>query len=239
MIVPLKLKVIRAVYETLEVKEAVADYSLPISSANLVYSLFSYLKNETREQLITLHLDTKNRLLCIDLVSVGTMSNSLIHPREVFKTALISSAASIVAVHNHPSGDPTPSRDDIAVTERLKKAGELIGIDLLDHIHYRRRLPVPKGTGICIGGIMTNTEMRQALRFLYHFQNLSRKAEDWEEAILVHLGARNASELSLGTFRAAIEDGKLVITRCPETDERQIDFLADYFCLEHEKGGLP
>ncbi len=85
---------------------------------------------------------------------------------------------------------------------------------------------------------MTNTEMRQALRFLYHFQNLSRKAEDWEEAILVHLGARNASELSLGTFRAAIEDGKLVITRCPEADERQIDFLADYFCLKYEKGGF-
>ncbi len=134
MTVPLKLKVIKAVYETLEVKEAAADYSRPISSANLVYSLFSYLKKETREQFITLHLDTKNRLLCIDLVSTGTMTGSLIHPREVFKTALLSSAASIIAVHNHPSGDPTPSRDDIAVTERLKKAGELIGIELLDHI---------------------------------------------------------------------------------------------------------
>ena len=67
-------------------------------------------------------------------VSEGTLTNSLIHPREAFKEAVRESAASVIFVHNHPSGDPDPSRDDLVVTERLKAAGEIIGIPVLDHV---------------------------------------------------------------------------------------------------------
>ncbi len=132
---PVRLKVIRAVYENLVIGEGTSEYSgKAISDAHVVYSLFSFLKQETKEHFISLHLDVKNRILCMDRVSTGTMTVSLIHPREVFKTALLSSAASLLLVHNHPSGDPTPSREDILITEKLKGAGEIMGIALLDHV---------------------------------------------------------------------------------------------------------
>ncbi len=128
-------KVIRAVYEKLTIQEGTAEYvTNTISDARAVYALFSFLQQETKENFIVVHLDVKNRILCIDRVSTGTMTGSLVHPREVFKTALLSSAASVLLVHNHPSGDPTPSRDDIAITEKLKGAGELMGIAVLDHV---------------------------------------------------------------------------------------------------------
>ena len=132
---PVRFKVIRAVYENLAIGEGMSEYSAKaISDARTVYSLFSFLQLETKEHFIALHLDIKNRILCIDRVSVGTMTSSIIHPREVFKTALLSSAASLLLIHNHPSGDPTPSREDILITEKLKGAGEIMGIALLDHV---------------------------------------------------------------------------------------------------------
>jgi len=131
----IRFKVIRAVYEKLTIQEGTAEYvANTISNAQAVYALFSFLQQETKEHFIALHLDAKNRILCIDRVSAGTMTNSLIHPREVFKTALLSSAASLLLIHNHPSGDPTPSREDILITEKLKGAGEIMGISLLDHV---------------------------------------------------------------------------------------------------------
>ena len=81
-----------------------------------------------------MHLDGKNRICCVDEVSVGSLNQSIVHPREVFKTALLSSAAAIIILHNHPSGDPSPSREDIEITRRLKDAGDIIGVRLLDHI---------------------------------------------------------------------------------------------------------
>ncbi len=79
-------------------------------------------------------LDAKNRIFKDYRVSEGTLTQSLIHPREAFRNAIKESAASVIFVHNHPSGDPTPSREDIMITERLVKAGELIGIKVLDHV---------------------------------------------------------------------------------------------------------
>ena len=79
----------------------------------------------------------KNRLVGereYDRVSEGTLTNSLIHPREAFKEAIRESAASVIFAHNHPSGDPEPSRDDLAVTEKLRSAGEIVGIAVLDHV---------------------------------------------------------------------------------------------------------
>ena len=89
---------------------------------------------ETKEMFVTLHLDGKNRILCMDQVSIGSLNQSIVHPREVFKTACLSNAAAIILVHQHPTGDPAPSSEDIAITRRLKEAGEIMGIKVLDHI---------------------------------------------------------------------------------------------------------
>jgi DNA repair protein RadC len=105
------------------------------SSSHLVYSYFaSRFKNAKKETFLCALLDTKNRLVREVKVSEGTLTNSLIHPREAFKEAIRESAASVIFVHNHPSGDPGPSRDDIAVTERLKATGDIVGITVLDHV---------------------------------------------------------------------------------------------------------
>jgi DNA repair protein RadC len=79
-------------------------------------------------------LDTKNRVLRTTLVSIGTLDASIVHPREVFRAATHAGAAALVLFHNHPSGDPTPSQDDVALTKRIVRAGELMGINVLDHV---------------------------------------------------------------------------------------------------------
>ena len=92
------------------------------------------LEGLDREQFIIACLNTKNEPTNITVVSVGTLNKAIIHPREVFKTAILSNAASIMAFHNHPSGETTPSQQDIQLTNRLYEAGELLGIKLLDHL---------------------------------------------------------------------------------------------------------
>lgn len=92
------------------------------------------LRGRDREHFWTLALNTKNRLLRVIEVSVGSLNASIVHPRELFKDALRVSAASIIVVHNHPSGDPTPSGADIQLTRRLVRAGEVLGIEVLDHV---------------------------------------------------------------------------------------------------------
>lgn len=87
-----------------------------------------------QEQFVVACLDTKHRVQCIVRITVGTLDASLVHPREVFKPAIIEGSASILLSHNHPSGNPTPSREDIQVTDRLTEAGKLIGISVLYHI---------------------------------------------------------------------------------------------------------
>jgi DNA repair protein RadC len=105
--------------------------SSPDEAANLLLPEMRHLDVET---LRALFLDTKNRLLRTETISTGTLDSSLVHPREVFKRAIAVSAAGVIVVHNHPSGDPSPSAEDRAVTARLCDAGKLIGIDLVDHI---------------------------------------------------------------------------------------------------------
>ena len=87
-----------------------------------------------REHFRALYLDRKGGLICMEDISIGNLHSSIVHPREVFKTALKRSAASIILVHNHPSGDPTPSSEDLKVTERLIEAGRILGIEVLDHL---------------------------------------------------------------------------------------------------------
>ncbi|GIV07265.1 MAG: UPF0758 protein YsxA [Fimbriimonadales bacterium] len=106
-----------------------------IRSPEDVYQLMHVqLLGERREHFIAVMLDTKNRVLRTETISIGTLDSSLVHPREVYRMVIREGAASWIAVHNHPSGDPTPSPEDIAMTRRLKDAGELLGVELLDHL---------------------------------------------------------------------------------------------------------
>jgi len=94
----------------------------------------SQFRGSDREHFWALALNTKNQLLRTVEVSVGSLNASIVHPRELFKEAVRLSAASVVVVHNHPSGDPTPSGADIQLTRRLVKAGDVLGIEVLDHV---------------------------------------------------------------------------------------------------------
>jgi len=106
-----------------------------ICSPKDVYALmYPKMREQKKEKFITLYLDTKNQILKEEVVSIGSLNASIVHPREVFKSALMESSASVIMVHNHPSGDPSPSREDIMVTEKMVEGGKLLGIDVLDHI---------------------------------------------------------------------------------------------------------
>ena len=104
------------------------------SSADVYAYYHQRLRDLRKEVFYCAMLDAKNRINKDYCVSEGTLTNSLIHPREAFKHAIKESAASVIFVHNHPSGDPRPSREDIVVTERLMNAGEIVGIHVLDHV---------------------------------------------------------------------------------------------------------
>lgn len=92
------------------------------------------VQDGAKEEFHIVTLNTKNQVLSTHQISVGTLDASLVHPREVFRPAIKDAAAAVILVHNHPSGDPTPSREDLRVTERLDSAGKNLGIDVLDHI---------------------------------------------------------------------------------------------------------
>ncbi len=105
----------------------------PEHIAKLIYDVFD-LQGEMQEHFIVLCLDVKNKIIAVKTVFVGSLNRSVVHPREVFNFAILSSSASIIVAHNHPSGNVLPSQSDIDVTSRLKDAGELLGIELLDHL---------------------------------------------------------------------------------------------------------
>ena len=92
------------------------------------------MRHQGQELLQMMMLNTKNRLIAETIISKGTVNASLISPREVFLEALKHQAVYIILIHNHPSGDPTPSREDILITRRMKELGTMIGIELMDHI---------------------------------------------------------------------------------------------------------
>lgn len=103
----------------------------PEDGANFVMEEMCHLK---QEHFVVLFLNTKNQVIHRKTIFIGSLNSSIVHPREVFREAVRRAAASIICVHNHPSGDPTPSQEDIYVTRRLVKSGEMIGIEVLDHI---------------------------------------------------------------------------------------------------------
>ena len=114
--------------------------AVKIHNAEAVAEVFrDVLKNEDeidqqKEHFWAIGLNTKNRVLYLELISLGSLTESIVHPREVFRSAIIKSVCSLIFCHNHPSGEAEPSSNDITVTKRLKKGGELLGIKILDHI---------------------------------------------------------------------------------------------------------
>lgn len=112
-------------------KEKRLNIKSPEEVASLFIEDMRYLKKEYFKVLL---LNTKNEIIMIENISVGSLNSSVVHPREVFCTAIKKSACSMIAVHNHPSGNPTPSQADIDITKRLVESGELLGIKVLDHL---------------------------------------------------------------------------------------------------------
>ncbi|WP_325176723.1 RadC family protein [Paenibacillus alkalitolerans] len=103
----------------------------PQDVSRLVMEDLRYLR---QEHFVCLFLNTKNHVIGRETLSVGSLNSTIVHPRELFRAAIKRSAASVLCVHNHPSGDPTPSAEDIQLTNRLTEAGHIIGIDILDHV---------------------------------------------------------------------------------------------------------
>lgn len=94
----------------------------------------SFLLDRDREAFLIVCLDTKNQPTAINIVSIGSLNSSLVHPREVFKIAILANSNAIILAHNHPSADPTASREDVDVTRRLIEAGQILGISVMDHV---------------------------------------------------------------------------------------------------------
>jgi DNA repair protein RadC len=90
--------------------------------------------DDPREHFVVVHLDSRHQVMDVEVAHIGTLNQSLVHPREVFRSAIVRSDAAIVVAHQHPSGDPRPSVEDYSVTERLVKAGEILGVRVLDHV---------------------------------------------------------------------------------------------------------
>src|SRR5438552_18024409 len=124
-------------YEIRVVRERRPKYRSPraVLDAQAVAAAFrEHFEPLDREQFVVVVLDGKNRIMGFNVVSIGSLTAALVHPREVFKAAILSNAAALILAHNHPSGDPTPSAEDRALTVRLRQCGELVGIRVLDHV---------------------------------------------------------------------------------------------------------
>jgi len=123
-------------YRVTLVKESLAHPSpVTIRDSQTAYRLFEPLfEGLDREHFMVVGLDAKHAVIGINTVSIGSVTMSIVHPREVFKPLILMSASAVILAHNHPSGDPTPSQEDRALTRRLKECGELLGITVLDHV---------------------------------------------------------------------------------------------------------
>jgi len=130
---PAKAMQIKAVFELN--KRCCRKEGLHIRTAKDVFEYASpKLCDKDKEHFMIILLDSKNKVIKDEIVSIGTVSSALAHPREIFKSAIRESASSVVLVHNHPSGDPSPSEADEVITERLVNAGDMLGIEVLDHV---------------------------------------------------------------------------------------------------------
>ena len=116
------------------VQETEGPYQPPISQSNDVARLCADMLRLDREEFRVLLLNAKHRVMGVHTVSIGSLTVSIVHPREVYKAAILANAAAIIGIHNHPSGNPDPSPEDHTLTKRLSEAGNILGIALLDHV---------------------------------------------------------------------------------------------------------
>ncbi|MCP6718552.1 MAG: DNA repair protein RadC [Patescibacteria group bacterium] len=132
---PAKACTILAASELVKRSLKIGEETLPtIHSVKDIIAQCSYLRDKTREHLVALYLNARNEMVHKKHLFVGTLNANLVHPREIFEHALIGNAASVILVHNHPSGNPEPSEVDLKITKRIIEAGKIMGIDVLDHI---------------------------------------------------------------------------------------------------------
>jgi DNA repair protein RadC len=116
----------------------ITNQNTKITTANHVYNELQIYKNKQQEYFIALYLDGANHLLDTKVITIGTLNQSLVHPREVFSYAIEKRCASIIVAHNHPSGVLSPSSEDMEVTHRLKESAKILGIGLLDHVIFTK-----------------------------------------------------------------------------------------------------
>lgn len=128
------------IYSVQLVKESAKVYDLegavirsPQDGRDIINRVLD-MENLPNEHFVMMTLSTKNHVIGVHTIFIGSLNASIVHPREVFQRALLNNAASIIVAHNHPSGDPTPSKEDIEVTKRLGEAGKIMGIEVLDHL---------------------------------------------------------------------------------------------------------
>lgn len=127
----MRVRELEVMYKGQARKSTASKMSSPAEAYKFLKPVFA---RKTREQFVTVFLDNKNNLLGYEITSVGTLSESVIHPREVFKAAIIVNAEAILVAHNHPSNSLEPSDEDIKTTDRLIEAGKLLGIPIVDHL---------------------------------------------------------------------------------------------------------
>ena len=185
-------------YELRVVRERRPEYGAleTLRDARAVYEAFKErFEKADREEFIAIHLDGRNQVIGFNVVSIGSVTATLVHPRELYKPAILANAVALILVHNHPSGDPEPSAEDRALTMRLVQAGEIIGIKILDHVVIgdgrfasfaerqllSRQEPTPSGVGsfrssagVAQGGIAARPGPRGRRRHLFDFCPVSQ-----------------------------------------------------------------
>ncbi|MFD4931892.1 RadC family protein [Peribacillus butanolivorans] len=128
------------IFEVVRIRQEIKEISDPFTTYQIASPYdaqelaASHIANEDREVFLVMMLNTKNQVVGLHRAHTGSLNASIVHPREVLKCAILNNAASIIVSHQHPSGDPTPSREDVEVTKRLAEAGKIIGIEVLDHV---------------------------------------------------------------------------------------------------------
>ena len=131
---PARAAALCAAFELGRRAQEIPSATAPIRGPDDVLRHVRDLRRARREHFVVLLLNARHELQCREVVSIGSLNASIVHPREVFLPAILHSAASLVLVHNHPSGDPEPSEEDVSISRRLVQVGDLVGIGVLDHV---------------------------------------------------------------------------------------------------------
>jgi DNA repair protein RadC len=139
---PAKACTILAAAELVKRALKIGEETLPvIRSTKDVIAQAVYMRDKVREHLMAIYLNARNEMVYKKPMFIGTLNANLVHPREIFNEALKQNAASVILIHNHPSGDPEPSQDDLEITKRIIEAGKIMGIDVLDHVIITKNKP--------------------------------------------------------------------------------------------------